>query len=68
MSPSDQLAMAEEIERQIAELETASDSDATREEIERLRLQVEALRRHITAKPNDDAWSRVLMARQPQRP
>ena len=60
--------MAEEIERQIAELETASDSDATREEIERLRLQVEALRLQITAKPNDDAWSRVLMARHPQRP
>lgn len=60
--------MAEEIERQIAELENASDSDATREEIERLRLQVEALRLQITAKPNDDAWSRVLVARHPQRP
>ena len=59
--------MAKEIERQIAELERASDSDATREEIERLRLQVDALRRHLTAQPND-AWARVLVARHPQRP
>jgi len=59
--------MAEVIERQIAELENASDSDATRQEIERLRLQVEALRRQITGQPND-AWSRVLLARHPQRP
>jgi acetyl-CoA carboxylase carboxyl transferase subunit alpha len=68
MSPTDsQLAMAKEIERQIAELETASDSEATREEIERLRLQVEALRRQVAGERND-AWARVLLARHPQRP
>ena len=68
MSPTDsQLAMAKEIERQIAELETASDSEATREEIERLRLQVEGLRRQVAGERND-AWARVLLARHPQRP
>ena len=61
------LAMVQQIEQQIAELERASDSDATREEIERLRQQVEALRQ-ISGSPPDDAWQRVLLARHPQRP
>ncbi|HEV2492431.1 MAG TPA: acetyl-CoA carboxylase carboxyltransferase subunit alpha [Terriglobia bacterium] len=71
MGPTEsQLEMAKEIERQIAELETASDSEATREEIERLRNQVEALRRQITGERNErnDPWARVLLARHPQRP
>lgn len=68
MSPSDgQLAMAKEIERQIAELQRASDSEAAREEIERLRHQVEALQRQM-ARDENDAWARVLLARHPQRP
>ena len=68
MSPADsQLAMAKEIERQIAELERASDSEAAREEIERLRHQVEALQRQMVRGEND-AWARVLLARHPQRP
>ena len=39
-----QQQMARELERQIAELEKVSDSEAAREEVERLRLQLEALR------------------------
>ncbi len=61
------LEMAREIEKQIAELEQNSDSEAAREELERLRLQLEALR-HQTLGPPQDAWDRVLLARHPQRP
>ncbi len=61
------LEMAREIEKQIAELERNSDSEAAREELERLRVQLEALRRQPTAPPQD-AWDRVLLARHPQRP
>jgi acetyl-CoA carboxylase carboxyl transferase subunit alpha len=68
MAQSDeQLAVAQELEKQIAELEQSSDSEAVRDEIERLRHQVEALRQQITGAPSD-AWSRVLLARHPQRP
>jgi acetyl-CoA carboxylase carboxyl transferase subunit alpha len=63
-----QLAMAKEIEKQIAELERVSDSEATREEIERLRQQVEALRQQMAGSATDEAWRRVLLARHPQRP
>ncbi len=59
--------VAQELEKQIAELEIASDSPATREEIERLREQLAALRRASNVSPQD-AWERVLMARHPQRP
>ncbi len=61
------LEMEREIEKQIAELEQSPDSEATREELERLRLQLEALRRQPTGPPQD-AWDRVLLARHPQRP
>jgi len=68
MNPPDgQLGMAKEIERQIAELQRASDSEAAREEIARLRHQIEALQRQM-ARDEDDAWARVLLARHPQRP
>jgi acetyl-CoA carboxylase carboxyl transferase subunit alpha len=56
-----------EIEKQIAELEQASDSEVTREEIERLRQQLAALRDRVAGKANDP-WDRVLLARHPQRP
>ncbi len=61
------LDMAREIEKQIAELEQNSDSDAVREELERLRLQLEALRQEPSGPPQD-AWDRVLLARHPHRP
>jgi acetyl-CoA carboxylase carboxyl transferase subunit alpha len=62
-----QLDIARELERQIVELEKASDSEAAREEVERLRLQLEALRQEPSGVPKD-AWARVLLARHPQRP
>lgn len=65
--PHGSAAVAEEIEKQIAELESISDSEATREEIERLRQQLAALRRKVSGAPRD-AWERVLVARHPRRP
>ncbi len=58
-----------DIERQIAELEQVAASAASREEIERLRFQLEALR-NGAAQPSEanEAWNRVLLARHPQRP
>jgi len=60
-------AVALEIERQIAELEREADSIATREEIDRLRQQLEGTLQH-GSEPSNDAWRRVLLARHPQRP
>ena len=62
-----QLAVVREIENQIAELEQVSDSEVTREEIERLRQQLAALRDRVAGTANDP-WDRVLLARHPQRP
>ena len=59
--------MAKDLEKQIAELEKEADSAAVREEINRLRLQVEGLRQQITGS-SDDPWARVLLARHPHRP
>ena len=74
-NPDGQQAIVQEIEKQIAELERASDSEAAREEIERLRLQVTALRRQVSGGGGvdgrfaaNDPWSRVLVARHPRRP
>ncbi len=64
---SDQTAVTQVLERQIAELERASDSEAAREEIERLRHQLDSLRQPGWQAASD-AWSRVLLARHPQRP
>ena len=60
-------AMAQELEKQIAELEGTSSSAALQEEIERLRQQLVALRQKVSG-PSQDAWDRVLLARHPQRP
>jgi len=60
-------AIAQELEKQIAELEKTSASAALQEEIERLRQQLVALRQKVSG-PNQDAWDRVLLARHPQRP
>jgi acetyl-CoA carboxylase carboxyl transferase subunit alpha len=59
--------LAEELEKQIAELEMASDSVASREEIDRLRWQLEAAR-DTSEDAEKDAWARVLLARHPRRP
>jgi acetyl-CoA carboxylase carboxyl transferase subunit alpha len=60
-------AMAQELEKQIAELESTSSSAALQEEIERLREQLVALRQKVSG-PSQEAWDRVLLARHPQRP
>ena len=65
-APNDQ-AIAQELEKQIAELEGTASSAALQEEIERLRQQLVALRQKVSG-PNQDAWDRVLLARHPQRP
>jgi len=62
-----QIDVARELERQIGELEKAEDSEAAREEIERLRHQLEALHQEPSGTASD-AWARVLLARHPQRP
>ncbi len=56
----------ESLERQIAELEKSEPTSACQEEIQRLRHQIEALREEVSQ--GQDAWSRVLLARHPQRP
>lgn len=61
------LALEQELEKQIAELEKAGESEATQEELQRLRVQLEALRQQPVGAPKD-AWARVLLARHPQRP
>ena len=68
MTPSGgRRSLAEELERQIAELEKESDSVAARDEIDRLRQQLEGVLQTDPASKND-AWGRVLLARHPQRP
>jgi acetyl-CoA carboxylase carboxyl transferase subunit alpha len=62
-----QASLSEELERLIADLEKSGDSEAAREEIERLRLQLEAARTG-TRGDTSDAWERVLLARHPKRP
>ena len=68
MDPSSaRRAIAKELEWQITELEREADSVAARDEIERLRQQLEGVLRD-GADSAKDAWSRVLLARHPQRP
>jgi acetyl-CoA carboxylase carboxyl transferase subunit alpha len=65
-NPSEQKAVVQDLERQIAELKLQPGSVA-REEITRLQEQVEYLQ--ASAGPgNRNAWARVLLARHPQRP
>ena len=66
-NPDSTVTVAQELEKQIAELESTSDSQATREEIERLRQQLTALRKNISG-TRQDPWERVLIARHPHRP
>ena len=68
MSPQEkQHAVVLELQKQIAELEQASDSEVTRDEIERLQQQLTALRDRVEGAASDP-WDRVLLARHPQRP
>jgi acetyl-CoA carboxylase carboxyl transferase subunit alpha len=62
-----QSAVIRELEKQISELGRDVSTEAVREEIERLQVQLEAVRQSQPGAPKD-AWDRVLMARHPQRP
>ncbi len=65
--PDAKSGVEQELEKQIAELERATHSEAAREEIDRLRIQLQALRQQAPSN-SDDAWARVLVARHPRRP
>jgi acetyl-CoA carboxylase carboxyl transferase subunit alpha len=65
--PTGQAAIVQDLERQIAELERQTGSTVAQEEIKRLQEQVESLRQ-TEESPDKDAWTRVLLARHPQRP
>ncbi len=66
-NPEKEVTLERELEKQIAELEQAAASEAILEEIQRLRLQLEAARDIHRGGPRD-AWQRVLLARHPRRP
>ena len=58
--------VVDSLERQIAELEKSDPTSACQEEIKRLRHQIEAFHEEVSR--GQDTWSRVLLARHPQRP
>ena len=63
---SGQQGVAQALEKQIAELKLQT-GPVAREEIDRLQEQLDSLRGGSEAHEKD-AWSRVLLARHPQRP
>ena len=67
MAPSEKAQQElEQIERQVAELESPSADDATRRQIAKLQDRLEALRREMSAPPT--AWQKTELARHAQRP
>jgi acetyl-CoA carboxylase carboxyl transferase subunit alpha len=56
----------EQIERQLADMESAEADEATRHQIEKLQDRIETLRRDLDAPPT--AWQKTELARHPQRP
>ena len=56
----------EQIERQVAELESNGSGESTRREIEKLQQRIDHLRREMNAPPT--AWQKTELARHPQRP
>jgi len=56
----------EQIERQVAALDSPGADDATRRQIAKLQDRIEALREEMNAPPT--AWQRTELARHPQRP
>src|SRR5258707_3531810 len=56
----------EEMEGQVAKLESPGTDDATRRQILKLQERIETLRREMSAPPT--AWQRTELARHPQRP
>jgi acetyl-CoA carboxylase carboxyl transferase subunit alpha len=67
MAPSEKAQQElEEIERQVAEMESADSNEATRRELAKLHERLETLRQDINAPPT--AWQKTELARHPQRP
>lgn len=56
----------EQIERQVAEMESNGPNEATRREIARLQDRIDTLRKELTMPPT--AWHKTELARHPQRP
>src|SRR6266704_302507 len=56
----------EQVERQVAEMQSAGPDDATRRQIAVLQERIETLRQEIDAPPT--AWQKTELARHPQRP
>jgi acetyl-CoA carboxylase carboxyl transferase subunit alpha len=56
----------EQIERQVAEMESAHQDDATRRELAKLQDRIDTLRRETNVVPT--AWQKTELARHPQRP
>ena len=56
----------EQIERQLAEMESGDTDDETRRQIAKLQERIETLREEINAPPT--AWQKTELARHPQRP
>jgi len=56
----------EQIERQVAAMESAGGDDATRRQIAKLQERIETLRREMDAPAT--AWQKTELARHPQRP
>src|SRR5246127_336929 len=56
----------EQIERQVAEMESNGPNEATRREIARLQGRIDTLRQQMNAPPT--AWQKTELARHPQRP
>ena len=56
----------EQIERQVAEMESAGPDDGMRREIATLQERIDTLRREMNTPPT--AWQRTELARHPQRP
>jgi acetyl-CoA carboxylase carboxyl transferase subunit alpha len=56
----------EQIERQVAEMESNGPDESTRREIRKLQDRIDQLRREMTAPPT--AWQKTELARHPQRP
>jgi acetyl-CoA carboxylase carboxyl transferase subunit alpha len=56
----------EQIERQVAEMESAGTDEETRREITKLQERIEGLRREMNAPST--AWQKTELARHPQRP
>ena len=55
----------EQIERQVAEMESAGSDEATRREIAKLQDRIETLRREMHVPST--AWQKTELARHPQR-